>query len=833
MRTFWLPLLVLPFLGPIACAQNTALTGVSSAQSNDAAASYTFVYRADKKLNSVHVAGTFNGWDKGANPMRADADGVTWRATLPLKSGSYQYKFVLDGADWVTDPATQTITEANGNPNSLLTLSAGPKGGLVNTSAVSGQNTPGNADKVVVLTPDKIPSPDAVARLVVFRAGQGVKSVSVAGEFNAWNKDANPMHADADGVTWRTTLRLDPGSYQYKFVVDGDKWTVDPQAPTRTEADGNVNSLLLVAPLGYDKPASPDDGQTTPSALRHEQSASYLNYDRGLLHFRLRTRAGDLRGATLVVGTRRVPMTLAQRDDLFAFYDAGIAWDKKSDLSYRFELTDGNRVETFGAEGLKLDSAPFHLEAKTFRPFVVPDWVEKTVFYQIFPDRFEDGDKSNDPKDVVAWNTEPTGLTRFGGDLAGVKQHLPYLQGLGISGVYFTPVFASPSNHRYDTTDYKRIDPQLGTNAQFAALTRDMKARGIRTVMDFAFNHTATSFAAFEDVVKNGANSPYKDWYLEKSFPVRVQNPPNYVAYDGFAAMPKLNTLNPPTRDYLLGVADYWHHEVPLTGLRLDVGDEVDIRFWQGFRSHIKSLNPQAWIVGERWSDASPWLKGDQWDSAMNYPFLFANVDFFADGKTSASAYAGRLMTLYNAYPPQASRAMMNLLSSHDRPRFLTLCKGDARLHQLAATVQFTWPGTPSIYYGEEIGMEGGADPDNRRGMQWNRATPQNPMLGFYKKLIAIRQSSPALQSGEPKVLLTDDGAQTLAFSRTYNDDTAIVALNRSNQTRTLSIPFSSGTKRWRDALGGHPVSVSPNGAGALQIELPPLSSAILLPAGK
>jgi len=835
-----LPLLVVPFLGPMACAQNVPSSTAPLAQSKQTAASYTFVYRADKRVGSVSVAGTFNGWDKNANPMRADADGLTWRATLSLRSGNYGYKFVLDGANWVTDPATKTTTEANGNPNSLLSLSANAKGELENASAASGQSTPGNANEVVVLTPDKVPSPDAIARLLVFRAGQGVQSVSVAGEFNGWNKNANPMRKDADGVTWRTSVLLDPGSYQYKFVLDGDKWTVDPLSPTRTEADGNVNSLLLVTPPGYDKPASPDDGQTTVSALRFEQSEPYLNSDRGLLRLRLRTRANDLRAVSLVIGTRRIPMTLALGDDLFAFYDGSVAWDGKSDLSYRFELTDGGRVETFGADGLKDNSAPFRLDAKTFRPFVVPNWVEKTVFYQIFPDRFEDGDKSNDPANVSAWDAAPTGQSRFGGDLAGVKQHLPYLQDLGITGVYFNPVFASPSNHRYDTFDYKRIDPQLGTNAQFAALTRDMKARGIRTVMDFAFNHTATSFPAFADVVKNGAASPYKDWYLEKSFPVRVQDPPNYLAYDGFPSMPKLNTLNPPTRDYLLGVADYWEREVPLAGLRLDVGDEVDIRFWRGFRSHIKAADPEAWIVGERWSDASPWLKGDQWDSAMNYPFLFASADFFADGKTSASTYAKRLMTLYNAYPPQVSRAGMNLLSSHDTPRFLTRCKGDARLQQLAATVQFTWPGTPSIYYGEELGMEGGADPANRRGMEWKRATAQNPMLAFYKKLIAIRGSSRALQSGEPKVLVADDAAQTLVFSRTYRGDGAIIALNRSNQTRTLSIALPRDGNRawdegigWRDALSGRAVSIQNPRAPTFQIELPPLSSAILLPAEK
>ena len=302
-----------------------------------------------------------------------------------------------------------------------------------------------------------------------------------------------------------------------------------------------------------------------------------------------------------------------------------------------------------------------------------PSWVEKTVFYQIFPDRFENGDKTNDPPNVAPWNSKPTGDSRFGGDIAGVQQHLPYLKNLGIGSVYFNPVFESPSNHRYDATDFKKIDPQFGTNAEFAALTKQMQSDGIRTVMDFVFNHSSTDFAPFADVRKNGANSAYKDWYLVKSFPVRVANPPNYLAWNGFAAMPKLNLTNPQTADYMLDLVDFWKKEVPLSGIRLDVADEVDIRFWRQLRTRVKALDPQMWIVGERWQDATPWLKGDQWDGAMNYPFRDANLAFFAENKTSPSQFATRLMELYNAYPPQVSRAMLNMLSSHDTPRFGSL----------------------------------------------------------------------------------------------------------------------------------------------------------------
>jgi cyclomaltodextrinase len=194
-------------------------------------------------------------------------------------------------------------------------------------------------------------------------------------------------------------------------------------------------------------------------------------------------------------------------------------------------------------------------------------------------------------------------------------------------------------------------------------------------------------------------------------------------------------------------------------------------------------------------------------------------------------------MEIYNAYPSQVSRNMLNILSSHDTTRFLTLAHNDAKLQQLAATVQFTWVGAPSIYYGEELGMEGGPDPDNRRGMRWDKATPDNAMLRFYKRLIALRNGSRALQSGDPAILMTDDAAKTIAYSRTLGDDLAIVALNRSNQAQTLVILLprtpamnKSRARGFSDALSKQKYSIGQ--AATLKVKLSPLSSAILLPAG-
>lgn len=764
----------------------------------------SFVYESATRLNTVAVAGSFNHWDPKAGPLASDAQGKTWRTTLTLPRGRHLYKFVLNGAAWVTDPR-ETRREDDGT-------------GVVNS--------------VLVLPPEARAKHD-----FVYESATRLDSVAVAGTFNDWDKSANPLIPDAAGRTWHTTLTLPLGGYAYKFVVNGGTWAADPKAGGR---DGDGNSVLLLAPPDYSRPASPLDGVTARSALLHPTSVPELNYDRGRLTLSLRARPGDLRQVRLELGGRRYPMAVVTADDLYARYSAQVPWDRREDLTYAFELTDGPKTQVFGRNGLGAPGhvEPFRLKAAAFKPFVVPDWVERTVIYQIFPDRFENGDRANDPPHVQPWDSAPTGGGRFGGDVQGVRRHLPYLTDLGVSAVYFTPVFKSPSSHRYDVEDYKVIDPQFGTNAEFAALTRELQARGIRTIMDFVFNHTAATFPPFRDVVQKGEASAYKDWYFIKSFPVHAQWPPNYAAYGNYWGMPKLNMADPGAGDYMLNVVDFWKRQAPLAGLRFDVANQVDMGFWRRLRPHLKSHDPQAWIVGEVWYDASPWLAGDQWDAAMNYPFRGANVAFFAEGTATPSQYAKQLMQLYHRHAPQVSRNMMNFLSTHDTPRFLTLCHDSPDLQRLAATVQFTWAGAPSVYYGEELGMTGGADPDNRRGMAWSLATPENPMLRYYRQLIRLRRASRALQSGDPEILLADDPARTLAYSRTLGSELAIVAVNRSDRPQTLEIPLpENGAVRAArrtglvDGLSGRRVALG--NARSLTVALAPLRAAVLLPAAK
>ncbi|AIE85612.1 alpha amylase N-terminal ig-like domain-containing protein [Fimbriimonas ginsengisoli] len=660
-----------------------------------------------------------------------------------------------------------------------------------------------------------------------------VHQVTIAGTFNGWDKNATPLRLS--GGAWSISLPLRPGKYRYKFVVD-DQWITDPKAQANEgDGNGNVNSVLVIVPGDYDRPASPNDGVVAASALEHATEIPYFNFDRGHLTLSLRTRPNDVADVKVVVkGVGSFPMQGTDIDDLYRRYTVSIPWDRKRDLSYHFELRDGRKTFPFGKNGLN-DSADYRVEAKKFKPFEVPPWVEKGVIYQIFPDRFANGDTKNDPRNVQPWNATPTYSNRFGGDIAGIRQHLDYLEGLGVKTLYLNPIFLAGSNHRYDTIDYLKVDPEIGTNEEFGQLTRELKSRGIRTVLDGVFNHTSTKFFAFDDVVRNGAASKYTGWYGFKSFPVKIQENPNYVAWFNFPSMPKVNHSNPAFRRYLLDVPVYWAKHADVAGWRLDVANEVPMDFWRDFRRTVKSINPQNWILGEEWGDATRWLQGDQWDSVMDYPFRGAVLNFVGkDGSGKPSDLMNGLMAAYSRYAPQVSRNAMNLIGSHDTPRILTMCGEDKDLAKLAASIQFTWAGTPSIYYGDELGMSGGKDPENRRGMEWAKATDRNEFLTHYRRLIAIRNANPALQSGDPVPLGSNDANGTATYARVLDADKgqiAVIALNRSD--RPQQIVFSLDRLIHRrlklvDALGGEAATLSPQ--GQIRLSLAPKSAAILVP---
>lgn len=676
----------------------------------------------------------------------------------------------------------------------------------------------------------------AVAHEFVYRADREYKSVYVAGSFNGWSTGAWPMNVDADKRTWRRKADLSPGRHYYKFVIEGGTWITDPKAVKNVDdGSGNMNSVLDLLPRGFEKPAAKGDGVVTIDAVAHSQEAPWVNLDRGSLSVQLQARANDVAQVYANFGGKRVPMKPVAGDDLFTRYQASVPWSGKQPVRYYFELADSHKAFTWHRKGVAGTPSPFIIDPKTFKPIVVPGWVERTVMYQVFPERFENGDTRNDPPNTYAWDAEPTYYSFHGGDLAGIKKRMGHLKELGIGLVYFNPLFEGPSNHHYETFDYYKVDHRMGTNSDLADLTQSLKKLGIRTVLDGVFNHSGTGFAPFADVVKNGQASRYTDWFFFKSFPVQVKDPPNYEAFYNFPSLPSVNLLNADASAYMLKVPGYWKRTIDMDGWRLDTAQDAPMAFWRRFRNTVKGLGKDMWILGENWGDSSPWLKGDQWDAAMNYPFRDAVLHFVAMGDISASEFLKRLVANYNLYVPQVSRNMMNLLSSHDVPRFLTLCEGDRELAKLGAAIQFGWAGTPSVYYGEELGMEGGRDPDNRRGMKWSLATPKNDLLKTYKALIAARNGSRALQSGDPVSLSASDADQTVAFARVLGDEMAVVAANRSNSPRNLVLnlsgkaPSAAYARGFEDVLGGRRVAVSSK--GSLTVRLGPKSAAFLVPA--
>ena len=450
-----------------------------------------------------------------------------------------------------------------------------------------------------------------------------------------------------------------------------------------------------------------------------------------------------------------------------------------------------------------------------------PDWVKDAVFYQIFPDRFAKSARLTKPANIQPWDARPTRHNFLGGDLLGIVEKLDYLVDLGVNAIYLNPIFASASNHRYHTHDFYQIDPLLGGQPAFQELIRAAHARNLRVIIDGVFNHASRGFFQFNHLLECGAESPYADWFHVERWPVNAYNEyvrPNYWAWWGLHALPKLNTNNPQVREFLWGVGAYWL-EQGVDGWRLDVPSEIDDdAFWQEFRRRCRAVNPEAYIVGELWHEAGRWLQGDQFDGQMNYLFTRAAFSFFLgeqmDQSDSAQTgygliqprngrqFLAELERLCNElYHPEIVQAQMLMLGSHDTPRLMTVAQGDKTAVRLMFLCQMTLPGAPNIYYGDEIGMWGHGEPDSRRAFPWHNEKSWNVSLrAEVKRYIQLRQHTPALRRGSFRPLLAAD--KVAVYQRQYENQTAIVAFNLGEQSVRLQIPWpADAPARLRDGL--------------------------------
>ena len=452
-----------------------------------------------------------------------------------------------------------------------------------------------------------------------------------------------------------------------------------------------------------------------------------------------------------------------------------------------------------------------------------PYWVQDAIFYHIFPDRFANGDTNNDPPNLQEWGAPPTNWGFQGGDLRGILQHLDYLLDLGITAIYLNPIFTATSNHRYNTSDYYQIDPKLGTLADFRALIVAAHRNDMRIVLDGVFNHCGRGFFAFVDVLENGDNSAYRDWFHIQHLPLDAYgegDPENYLGWWNHKSLPKLNTTNPAVRQYLFNVARYWI-EQGADGWRLDVPNEIDDDgFWEEFRRVVKSANRDAYLVGEIWDVNSRWANDTHFDGLMNYPVRDALIPLL-QGRENIAQFVDRLDRFFNAYARENIYAMYIPLSSHDTERIKTLMGNDIAKTKLAFLFQMAFPGAPAVYYGDEIGMEGEKDPDSRRAFPWEKNNWDQELYQWVKRLIALRKQTPSLRRGEYVRLIAE--GSIYVFSRTLGEDCVIVALNASGQSQQIEVPCKE--LNWvegrtvKSLIDGKKYTVT---GGKINIHLPP-----------
>jgi len=495
----------------------------------------------------------------------------------------------------------------------------------------------------------------------------------------------------------------------------------------------------------------------------------------------------------------------------------------------------------------------------------VPSWVQDSIFYQIFPDRFAKSERlAKNGLQFESWDSPPNTHGFKGGDLYGVVERLDYLQDLGITALYLNPIFASASNHRYHTYDYYNTDPLLGGNDALRLLLDESHKRNMRVILDGVFNHASRGFWQFHHVLETGAASPFKEWFHfdpdrligkrhwgayptpEEQRAIQHEGTFKAIGYQGWwnlPALPKFNTNTPAVREFLFGVAEHWIR-FGIDGWRLDVPGEIDDdSFWQEFRRRVRAINPEAYIVGEIWHEAQRWLQGDQFDATMNYLLTAASLSYFSGSHLDLNManqsgglqgrvrhmdgrdFAYEIDRLFHLYHPEFTYAQLNLLDSHDMPRFLSCASGDKVSLQLAWLFIHTFPGAPCIYYGDEIGLDGGQDPDCRKSFPWNDARWDTNLLDYLKSCIKMRKDHPALRRGSFHRIYAD--STVYVFGRKYEGQRLIIALNAGAETAKAEVSLEDfGTGNYVSIFGK--AKVKPVDGTKLQLELPRRGSVVM-----
>lgn len=472
---------------------------------------------------------------------------------------------------------------------------------------------------------------------------------------------------------------------------------------------------------------------------------------------------------------------------------------------YYFEIHSKDECMFYFEDGFYTEEE-MNQDGKTLSYFIMPwmnpadvcttpSWVNDTVWYQIFPERFCNGDPSIDPENVKPWQSGKVGMHDFyGGDIKGIRDKIPYLKDLGITGIYLNPVFESTTNHKYNTRNYKLVDPHFGTNEELRALVDEAHAAGIRVMLDAVFNHTGYDHPMWLDVLEKGQESKYAQWYMVNKWPIERGRDTKDGRYYSFAFaeyMPKLNTNNPEVQDYLLDIIKFWIDTFDIDGLRFDVGNEVSHSFLKAIRYMTKRIKNDFYLLGEIWHDSISWLLGDEYDSVMNYPLTTAIADFWVYKNRDRQSFEYDINRCFTMYYSQVNDVLFNLLDSHDTNRLFDKCHKNIDIFYQQLAVLFTMPGSPCIYYGTEVALDGGYDPDCRRCMPWSDidAGKLDDKLSEMKSLISMRKTIQACKSRNfhfPNDIAKD---RVISYLKIGDNESLQIYLNCENEEVEIPLP--------------------------------------------
>lgn len=435
-------------------------------------------------------------------------------------------------------------------------------------------------------------------------------------------------------------------------------------------------------------------------------------------------------------------------------------------LKYHFQILCGKESVYLLADGIH-DSIENIPEQQMIQRFIfpwinpsdvntVPPWVTDTIWYQIFPDRFCRGNSQQKRFKTSEWSccNDKDYFMHYGGDIKGIESKLSYIADMGFSGIYLTPIFMANSNHKYDVIDYTKIDPDFGTEEEFIRLVTKAHELGLKIMIDAVFNHVSRDFALWTDVMKNGRQSEYYDWFFVNNYPISTNHDASirgdYYTFSFFNNMPKLNTNNPQVVEYLINLTKHWVADWKVDGIRFDVGNEIAHSFVKKMHLELKQMNPDIFLLGEIWHNAFPWLLGDEYDSVMNYPFLENINNFWENKALTATDFKYLINHCYSLYYKQVNGVLFNMLDSHDTVRLFERCECDENIFFQQLSVLMTMEGTPSIYYGTEIAMTGKDSKENRKCMPWEKIEKRDNATLITEhlcKLVAIRNQYPQARS--------------------------------------------------------------------------------------